>query len=194
MDLIVDLDHWCQSATSQTSHPLKIEATVFCRFSWRDIKCSLHLFAENLSSSYVACGSHADFNGVSSRWVKSELGIKRGHSEDLIFRDFQKTGNMVDGLLRNISKLLLSPLEDRDQISFLAFECRKYLVIICMSHGRHSFRLQKGLFFPFFLYSSPPFCARKMQSVSSASPLTKSSANAIQVGAPQQPQSICRSF
>ncbi len=130
MDIVIDLDHRCQGAAPQTSHPLEIETSVLSCLPRRDIQLPLDPFAENLPSPDVASSSHTDLNGVSARGAEPKLGIKRGHSKDLIFRNSQEPGNMCNRPFRDIPGLFLDPLEEWDQISLLAFESRKNANVI----------------------------------------------------------------
>jgi hypothetical protein len=82
--------------------------------------------------------AQTDFNRVSTRRVKPKLGIERGHPENLIFGYFQKTRKISDRLLRDISVLFLRLLKERNQISLLAFEPGKYILVIFIFQRRSS--------------------------------------------------------
>ena len=63
-----------------------------------------------------------------------ELHIECFREGNLALSDFQKTGNILDGLFRDISKLFLNFLEEGDQIPFLTFKSREYVKVIFMGH------------------------------------------------------------
>jgi len=66
--------------------------------------------------------SQADAEMVTARGMETELSVKRGHSKNLVLRDFQPTGNFLDGIRPQIPVNVLDSLQNRDEISPLALE------------------------------------------------------------------------
>ena len=135
MDIIVNLNHRSESTASKAGHAAEIESLVRRCLSKSDTQVPTNGVRKELPAVNMAGCAHTNFDSVLSGFSETVFGIERGNSKNLIFREFQEPGSLLDCFLGDITQLLLNSEENRNQVSLFAFESGEYLVVVFVCHG-----------------------------------------------------------